>query len=115
MTVELTKKMRDALGKLREECDYEDSHNGGTENYIARNKLAPGIGDVTLSRLMELGLIKSGPNRWTGSIGYRITAPGRAALSAALQEEPPRKAVSTKNKPKRLPPRIGDGKGRLDR
>ena len=48
--------MRKALERLRFECDYEDSRVGIDENYILSNKLAPGIGDKTISELKKMGL-----------------------------------------------------------
>ena len=72
--------MRKALEVLRFECDYEDHHKGGSNNFIRRNVLAPGIGDKTVSRLIELGLVVEGPHRWSSDTGYRITEAGREAL-----------------------------------
>lgn len=72
--------MRKALNILREECDYEDHHKGGTDNFVLRNKLAPGIGDGTISKLLEAGLIIEGTNKWFDKPGFRITNAGRSSL-----------------------------------
>ncbi len=72
--------MRKALERLRFECEYEDSRVGGHENYVLPNKLAPGIGDKTISELEKLGLIETGTNRWFNCEGYRITEAGRRTL-----------------------------------
>lgn len=80
MKNDLDTRMRKALGILRFECDYEDDHKGGSENFIRRNVLAPGIGDKTISRLLEKKLIIEGPHRWSKDTGYRITTAGREAL-----------------------------------
>lgn len=82
----LSKRMATALRILREECDYEDAHKGGTENYILSDRLSPGIGDRTLSGLIELGFIKVGPSRWCDETGYRITESGRKAFKNTLRE-----------------------------
>ena len=80
MPSDLTPRMHRALRKLRDECDYEDSRVGGTDNYVLANHLAPGVGNKTLSDLLALGLIESGTNRWHHITGYRITDRGRSAL-----------------------------------
>ena len=79
MSYVLNTRMRKALWILREECDYEDHHKGGTNNFILRNQLSPGIGEKTISELLEMGLIETGPSRWFASTGFRITAAGRVA------------------------------------
>lgn len=76
----LKPRMRMALERLREECDYEDSRVGDDENYILGNKLAPGIGKKTILELKKLGMIETGMNRWFNREGYRITDTGREAL-----------------------------------
>ena len=73
----LTPRMLKALKILRYECDFEDHHKGGTNNFISRNELSPGIGEKTIAQLLELGLIETGPNRWRDEIGFRITGSGR--------------------------------------
>lgn len=82
MNYELTKRHFGALKKLREECDYEDSCNDGECIYVTRNTLSPGIGNKTLSDLESLGLIEAGANKWSGTLGYRITEAGRRKLEA---------------------------------
>lgn len=77
----LNPRMRRALEALRYECDYEDHHKGGDQNYILRGALPPGTGDKTLGDLLQLGLIESGPYRWSSGTGYRITAAGRRAIA----------------------------------
>ena len=77
----LTKRELTALEKLTFECDYEDAHKGGTDNFILRNKLAPGIGDKTISSLTERGFVITGPHRWSDRTGFRITDNGRKALA----------------------------------
>jgi len=76
----LTKRMVTALRDLRFECDYEDEHKGGTDNFIRRGQLSADIGEKTLSDLVEMGLVTKGQNKWFGDIGYRITENGRKAL-----------------------------------
>lgn len=80
MTFEVTSRMRKALENLCSECDYEDSHNGGTDNFILHGKLGDRIGDKTISQLLEAGFIKKGPNRWVDEVGFRITDAGREAI-----------------------------------
>lgn len=77
----LNARMIKALEGLRYECDYQDHHKGGTDNYVLRSDLPPGVGEKTLSDLLHMGLIETGPNRWYGGTGYRITAAGRAAIA----------------------------------
>ena len=77
----LTPRMREALAALRYECDYEDHHKGGDQNYILRNALPVGIGDKTLVDLLQLGLIEEGPSRWRSDTGFRITSKGRDTIS----------------------------------
>lgn len=76
----LTAQMRKALKVLAYECDYEDSRTESRDNFILRSKLAPGIGDKTIAQLIELRYIITGPNKWFGETGYRITAAGRDAI-----------------------------------
>lgn len=70
MKAELTKRMIKALNALRYECDYEDGRVGGTNNFIMRGSLPPGIGEKTLGQLEDFGLISKGPYRWSGGVGY---------------------------------------------
>ena len=65
-----------ALSALRSECEYEDSHKGGTENFILRGALPARTGEKTLQDLIAWGLVTSGPNRWHDDVGYRITEKG---------------------------------------
>ncbi len=77
----LTSRMRKTLEALRSECDYEDHHKGGVQNFILRRALPHGAaGPKTLADLMQLGMIEEGPSRWTAEIGYRITKYGRQVL-----------------------------------
>ncbi|WP_300012456.1 hypothetical protein [uncultured Roseobacter sp.] len=112
MNCELTKLHFDALRKLREECDYEDSRSGGELIFVLRNKLSPGIGDKTLSDLEGWRMIEAGINKWFGTLGYRITELGRREIEANRPKEPKPK---TKHKLRSLPPRLGKPKGRFDR
>lgn len=77
---ELSTRHRKALLGLRGECDYEDHHKGGDENFILRSALPVGVGEGTLDDLLRLGLIVSGPSRWRDEACFRITAAGREAL-----------------------------------
>lgn len=79
MTHALKPRMRKALEALRYECDYEDYHKGGDQNYILRSALPPGVGEKSLADLLKLGLIETGSSRWRNETGFRITAKGRAA------------------------------------
>ncbi|KAE9627999.1 hypothetical protein [Parasedimentitalea maritima] len=112
MNYKLTKRHYDALYKLREECDYEDSRSDGEVIFVLRNKLSPGIGDKTLSDLEGLGMIEAGINKWFGSLGYRITEPGRREFKAK-----PQKSIKPKVKHtlRPLSSRLGSPKGRFDR
>ncbi len=80
MKCDLGKRHRKALEGLCYECDYEDHHKGGTENFILRCKFPLGVGDGTISELLRWGLIEAGPNRWYDTTGYRITMDGRVAI-----------------------------------
>lgn len=77
----LGKRHRTALERLRYECDYEDHHKGGTENFILLPALGSGIGAKTVADLLEWGMIVEGPNRWFREMGYRITEAGRSELN----------------------------------
>ena len=112
MNHELTKRHVDALRKLREECDYEDSRCGGELVFVLRNKLSPGIGDKTLSDLEGWRLIEAGTNKWFGTLGYRITELGRHELAGFQQKRPKPK---TMGKLRPLPSRLGKSKGRFER
>lgn len=76
----LTSRQRKALEALRSECDYEDHHKGGTDNYVHPGALPVGIGAKTLADLVALGLVETGSNRWIDGRGYRITTAGREAI-----------------------------------
>lgn len=78
---DLSARMIKALEGLRHECDYQDHHKGGTDNYVLRSDLPSGVGEKTLSYLLQMGLIETGPNRWHPQTGFRITDAGRAAIS----------------------------------
>lgn len=80
MSMNLTPQMIKGLNILSEECDYEDEHKGGTDNFILRSKLSPGVGDKSINLLLELGLIEQGMNKWFNKAGYRITSSGRAVI-----------------------------------
>ena len=112
MNHELTKRHCDALRKLREECDYEDSRSDGEFIFVLRNKLSPGIGDKTLSDLEGWRMIEAGINKWFGTLGYRITELGQQEIEAFQKKKPKTK---TKNKLRSLPSRLGKPKGRFDR
>ena len=112
MNHELSKRHFDALRKLREECDYEDSRCDGELIFVLRNKLSPGIGDKTLSDLEGWRMIEAGINKWFGTLGYRITEIGRQEIQAFSQKKSKPK---TKHKLRPLPPRLGEPKGRFDR
>ena len=107
----LNKRMRKALERLRFECDYDKSQSGNEENFVLKNRLAPDIGDKTLSDLLELGLIETGINRWYNTTGYRITQRGRQAL----KEEPPKPLPRQRAKLGPPKERLRPLKGRLDR
>lgn len=81
MPTMLTPRMRKALEAMRYECDYEDHHKGGDQNYILRSALPAGVGEKTLADLLRFGLIENGPSRWHRETGFRITAKGRASIS----------------------------------
>lgn len=72
----LSRRQLEALRRLRAECQYEDHHKGGTENFVLRGQLSSGIGEKTLADLKSMGLIEEGPVRWCAAKGYRITAAG---------------------------------------
>lgn len=112
MNYELTKRHYDALNKLHEECEYEDSRNDGELVFVPRNKLSPGIGAKTLSDIESLGLIEAGINKWFGAPGYRITEIGRRELEARPLKRPKPKARRTLQP---LSSRLKSAKGRLDR
>lgn len=80
MKCDLGKRHRIALEGLRYECDYEDHHKGGTENYILRSSLPIGVGNGTMADLVRWGLVSTGPSRWFDKTGYRITKAGREAI-----------------------------------
>lgn len=81
MSPRLKQNMQKALTRLRYECDYEDQHKGGTNNFILLGAIAPGVGKKTLETLLRLGLIIEEPNRWHKKTGYRITDQGREYLT----------------------------------
>lgn len=112
MNRDITKRHVDALRKLREECDYEDSGSDGELIFVLRNKLSPGIGDKTLSDLEGWSMIEAGTNKWFGSLGYRITELGRHEIEVFQQKQPNPK---TKHKLRPMPSRLGKPKGRFDR
>ncbi len=87
MEININTRMRRALTALQTECNYEDSQQGGRDNFVAKNRFAMGVGVGTISALIDLGLVEIGPNRWTDEDGYRITESGRKAL----QTKPPEK------------------------
>ncbi len=107
----LNKRHYDALRKLREECDYEDSRNDGELVFVLRNKLSPGIDNQTLSDLEGWRMLEAGVNKWFGTLGYRITELGRKV--EALPPEKPK--ANAKHKLRPLPSRLGEPKGRFDR
>ena len=80
MTDALNSREKKALKALRFECDYEDSHKDGIENFISWGALGTGLGDKTRTELLQRGFIVAGPIRWNDDTGYRITAVGRDAL-----------------------------------
>jgi hypothetical protein len=112
MTHVLTKRHFDALRKLREECDYEDSRNDAELIFVARNKLSPGIGAKTLSDLEGWKLIEAGINKWFGTLGYRITELGRQEIEVFTQKKSKPRA---KHKLRTLPSRLGRPKEWFDR
>lgn len=112
MNHDFTKRHYDALRKLREECDYEDSRNDGELVFVLRNKLSPGIGDQTLSDLEGWTMLEAGINKWFGTLGYRITELGRQKIGALPHDKPKAKA---NQKLRRLPSRLRVPKGRFDR
>lgn len=112
MDYDFTKGELTALKKLTSECDYEDAHKGGTDNFILRCKLAPGIGDKTLSSLEKRGLIETGLNRWSNKMGYRITDTGRKALAGY---KPKPKPTKRKTRLKLLEPRLKPAPSRLEK
>lgn len=112
MNHELTKRHIDALRKLREECNYEDSGCEGELVFVIRNKLSPGIGDKTLSDLEGWGMIEAGTNKWFRTLGYRITELGRHEIKV-FRQNPSKPKNNHKLRP--LPSRLGKPKGRLDR
>lgn len=112
MDHELTKRHVDALRKLREECDYEDSQSNEELIFVLRNKLSPGIGDKTLSDLKDWRMIEAGIPKWFGTLGYRITELGRQEIEAFSQKKHSPKA---KHKLRPLPSRLEIPKGRFDR
>lgn len=112
MNHELTLRHIDALRKLREECDYEDSRSNGELVFVPRNKLSPDIGNKTLSDLEGWKMIEAGINKWFETRGYRITVLGRREIEANPPKKPKPK---TKHKLRSLPPRLGQPKGRFDR
>lgn len=112
MNPELTKRHFDALRKLREECDYENSRSNGELIFVSRNKLSPGIGNKTLSDLESWRMIEAGINKWFETCGYRITELGRREIEANPLKKPKPK---TTHKLRSLPPRLGKPKGRFDR
>jgi hypothetical protein len=61
MAGQLIPRMLKALRRLEEETDYEDYHKSGSENDILKNKLAPGVGDKTISDLLSMGFTGSVP------------------------------------------------------
>lgn len=112
MNPELTKRHLDALLKLHEECNYEDSRSNGELIFVSRNKLSPGIGNKTLSDLEDWRMIEAGINKWFEIRGYRITELGRRKIEANPLKKPKPK---TTHKLRFLPPRLGKPKGRFDR
>lgn len=110
MNHDLTKRHYDALRKLREECDYEDSRNDGELVFVLRNKLSPGIGDQTLLDLEGWRMLEAGVNKWFGTLGYRITELGRK-VEALPHKKPKAKA---KHKLRPLPSRLREPQGQFD-
>ena len=78
MTLELTKRHRESLEALRDECSYEDARPGGYQNAFVSPGRFPG-GAKTISELLAWGHIVEGTIEWNGTKGYRITSTGEAA------------------------------------
>lgn len=109
MNNELSKRHFDALRKLCEECDYEDSRCDGELIFVLRNKLSPGIGDKTLSDLEGWKMIEPGTNKWFGTLGYRITELGRREIETFPHRK---KKPRAKHNLRPLPSRLGKPMGR---
>ena len=72
MPVVLNKRERDALWKL--------STEGGRTEFLIAGQLV-GYGRVTLGRLVDLGLLETGPSdRFFGETGWRVTDNGYRAM-----------------------------------
>lgn len=112
MNHELTKRHCDALRKLREECDYEDSRCDGELIFVLRNKLSPDIGEKTLSDLEDWKMIEAGTNKWFDTLGYRITELGRQEIEVFRQKQ---SKPRTEHKLRPLPSRLGKPRGQFDR
>ena len=78
----MTKRHREALETLRYECSYEDNRVGGDQNFIVWEGRTKSHGVKTRSDLVDAGYAVEGKHRFSGAIGYRITAAGLSALEA---------------------------------
>lgn len=94
MTFELTKRHRDALKSLHEECIYSDQKNAPELRFIAEGKLKGG--DKTFKDLVTWDLAIVAPRSANGNKGYRITVEGVAALRAQTlpKPKPPRRSAA---------------------
>lgn len=65
--------------KALEKIEVESSYIKG--DFAAKRTFAPGVGEVTLDRLVDLGLIEYGlSGHYHGENGYRITKDGERCL-----------------------------------
>ena len=98
----LGKRHKTALRELSSECEYD------REGFIERAKLGPGIGDKTMSDLLEWGLIIQGQCKYREEIGYRITELGERAnlLKASTFGSRSRRASTASRRLKPLAPRL---------
>lgn len=103
MTYILSKREVSAL----ENVEFESRYLEG--DFAVKSSLGPGVGNVTLSRLLELGLIEYGFSNHHREPGYRITEDGERCLnggltSAEVMSLPPDRLPYTSPKVKSWPP-----------
>ena len=82
MTYTLTRREVSALEKI----EFETSYLRG--DFTVARTLAPGVGEVTLKRLLDLGLIEYGlSGHFHGEYGYRTTEDGERCLFGLTVKE----------------------------
>jgi hypothetical protein len=96
----LDKRQRDALDVIDKESSYEEG------DFVVKRQL--GVGDVTLSKLVELGLIEKGVSKRHSEVGWRPIKSEQNAVILARSiaqatQKKPRKPSKIKMLSSRVP------------